>query len=138
VFINMNIFPFSLKEKERKYVLWHICANFNLPPKSTLGLILISLKMCKKSKKIVVSISLNSKTLVLNNINNYRNIILQILIIYRHCCMYEHCTLVATLLLFWWHTYNKFKVVATKTFGNQGSKCQNRGFGFSHPPRVRE
>jgi len=80
VFINMNLSPFSLKEKERKYVLWHICANFNLPPKSTLGLILISLKMCKKSKKIVVSISLNSKTLVLNNINNYRNINLQILI----------------------------------------------------------
>jgi hypothetical protein len=26
----------------------------------------------------------------------------------------------------------------SKTFGNQGSKCQNWGFGFSHPPRVRE
>jgi hypothetical protein len=25
----------------------------------------------------------------------------------------------------------------SKTFGNQGSKCQNRGFGFFHPRRVR-
>jgi hypothetical protein len=51
VFINRSLSPFSLEEKERKNVLWHICANLNLPPKFTLTLILIRFKRCKSPKK---------------------------------------------------------------------------------------
>jgi hypothetical protein len=45
----MGLSPFSLREKEKENVLWHICANAKSAPKSILGLLLIMLKRRKKS-----------------------------------------------------------------------------------------
>ncbi len=42
-----------------------------------------------------------------------------------HDRMYVHCTLIATLLLFKWHIYNSFKVVATCNYNATFEKVKH-------------